>query len=64
MPAPRTIHRGVRKLLPGTLATWRTPRQEPEVQTYWSAEDVMLQGHAQPLAIGADDAVERLDAGS
>ncbi|MDP3223371.1 MAG: asparagine synthase (glutamine-hydrolyzing), partial [Rubrivivax sp.] len=61
VPAPWTIHEGIRKLPPGTLATLRSPEAEPELQRYWSAEDLMLQGHRQPLALGPDEAGDRLE---
>jgi asparagine synthase (glutamine-hydrolysing) len=60
VPSPYSIHRGIRKLPPGTLATLCADA-EPDVQPYWSAVEVMLQGQAAPLPIDASEAVDRLE---
>jgi asparagine synthase (glutamine-hydrolysing) len=62
VPSPWTIYRGIRKLPPGTLAILRGPFTEPELQPYWSATEVMMRGHAAPLQIGPDEAVDQLEA--
>ncbi len=62
VPAPHTIHSGIRKLPPGTLAVLRAPDAEPEIRPYWSAQDVMLQGHRSPLEVSPAEAVDRLEA--
>jgi asparagine synthase (glutamine-hydrolysing) len=62
VPAPYTIHRGLRKLMPGTLAVFRAEAADPDIQSYWSATEAMLRGHASPLDIGPDEAVDRLNA--
>jgi asparagine synthase (glutamine-hydrolysing) len=61
VPTPYTIHRGLRKLPPGTLARFRADTAEPDVQAYWSATDAMLRGSASVLDIGPDEAVDRLE---
>ncbi len=62
VPAPWTIHPGIRKLPPGALAVLRAPDAEPEIHRYWSADEVMLRGYRTPLRLGPDEAVDRLDA--
>jgi asparagine synthase (glutamine-hydrolysing) len=62
VPAPWTIYEGIRKLPPGTVAVLRAPDAEAEIRRYWSAEEVMLRGQRSPLALGADEAVDRLEA--
>jgi asparagine synthase (glutamine-hydrolysing) len=56
IPAPNTIWRGVRKLLPGhfvkmTAAT--TPGALPEQRSYWSAADAVARARQHPLS-GSD----------
>ncbi len=63
VPAPHTIYRGVRKLLPGTVltvaasggATTTAPR------AYWSAKDVAEAGLADPLDASPLEVVDELD---
>ena len=52
VPAPRTIHQGIRKLEPGHLLTWRAGKTE--VRPYWRPQ--VVGGHAPT----ADEAVEEL----
>ena len=40
IPAPRSIYRGISKLLPGSMLTLRDPHAEPVVERYWSAAEV------------------------
>jgi asparagine synthase (glutamine-hydrolysing) len=61
VPAPWTIHVGIRKLPPGTLAVLRSPEADAEIRPYWSAEEVMLRGQRDPLDLSPDDAVDRLE---
>ena len=53
VPAPFSIYEGIRKLLPGHVASVREGR-EPVVSPYWSLEDVARAGMADPLA-GSDE---------
>lgn len=62
VPAPWTIHRGVRKLPPGTIASFDAGTEAPVIEPYWSAVETMLRGHAAPLDLGPDEAVDRLEA--
>ncbi len=53
VPAPRTLHRGIRKLPPGHILRWRDGRIA-ELRTYWQPE---FAGARRPTL---DDAVEEL----
>lgn len=61
IPAPHSIYKGIHKLKPGTMATYRSGQTEPKVTTYWSARDVWLDGEQRPFAGSMDDAVNELD---
>ncbi|MBK6899726.1 MAG: asparagine synthase (glutamine-hydrolyzing) [bacterium] len=64
VPAPASIYRGVRRLLPGSFLTLddRTARGAlPEPQIYWSVGGATAAGRAAPFAGGEDEAAEKLD---
>jgi asparagine synthase (glutamine-hydrolysing) len=63
IPAPYTIHEGVAKLAPGVLLTIDPARAgESTSRTYWSIEEAMARGEADPWRGSEDEAVEALDA--
>jgi len=53
-PGPSSIYRGVHKLPPGTMLTWRSGR-EHRIQSYWSLTEATVAGRTNPLT--ADDRV-------
>jgi asparagine synthase (glutamine-hydrolysing) len=60
--APRTMLRGVSKVVPGTILTFEAGR-EPSVSVYWSALEAAERGVAAPLDLDdrtAADELERL----
>jgi len=61
VPAPFTIHRGLRKVPPGHLLVLRGTSAPAELRCYWAAGEVMLRGHANPLQVGPEEAVDRLE---
>ncbi len=61
IPAPHSIYRGVRKLLPGTILTLRAPEAEPQTQTYWAVDEVWRRGAATPFPGGEDEAADELE---
>jgi asparagine synthase (glutamine-hydrolysing) len=64
IPAPHSIYRGVRKLLPGhvlRVPAGSTPG-EAAPKAFWSARDVVQAGGDAPLQLDDAEAVERLDA--
>jgi asparagine synthase (glutamine-hydrolysing) len=63
IPAPYSIYRGVRKLLPGTIATLSSPQSRDVSSTaYWSAREVAERGTADPFTGTGVEAIEQLDA--
>ena len=63
IPAPYTIYEGIRKLVPGTLATIKPPYTENDLseRPYWSVKDVALKGQANPFSGSFDEAVAELE---
>ena len=62
VPAPRTIFRRVRKLLPGHLLTITDPRSDlPGSVAYWAVRDAALAGENAPFEGDDRDAVDQLD---
>lgn len=62
IPAPWSIHSGIHKLPPGCFTVIHPDEKAPKVCSYWSAEQVALDGAASPLAIPPEEAVNRLEA--
>jgi asparagine synthase (glutamine-hydrolysing) len=62
VPAPCSIHEGIRKLPPGTMLRLGRPADAdlPPVP-YWSASDHALAGAREPLALSDREAVDALD---
>jgi asparagine synthase (glutamine-hydrolysing) len=60
VPAPYSIFRGVRKILPGTVLR-ATAGSEPVEEAYWSARDAALAGHETPWRGTEQDAAEELE---
>ncbi len=64
VPAPYSIYRGIRKLLPGHLLSIRFSnrrREIPPSREYWSARAVAEAGVRRPFSGSAGEAVESLD---
>lgn len=62
VPAPWSIHTGIRKLPPGTLLRVARPADaDAPPAAYWSANDAALAGAREPLELGDDEAVQALD---
>src|SRR5207244_4050657 len=63
VPAPYSIYRSVRKLLPGTILTIE-PGRGHELQppvSYWSAASIAAAAIEKPFTGSEDDAVEELE---
>ena len=64
IPAPNTIWRGVRKLLPGHLvkmAAATTPGALPEQRSYWSAADAVARARQHPLSVSDVELTDQLE---
>lgn len=64
VPAPFSIYRGIKKLPPATLITFRTglpTMRGAEPEPYWSAREVAERGTSNPLRLTDNEAIDRLD---
>lgn len=61
IPAPHSIYRGIRKLLPGTYLVLRPPGADGEIVAYWRASEHALAGASAPFEGSAGEAVERVE---
>ena len=61
VPAPRTIYRGVRKLLPGHILTVSSPSSIPESREYWSPTGAREAGRLDPFGGSEDEAADELE---
>ncbi len=64
IPAPDTIWRGVRKLLPGhlvTLSESSVPGALPGQRCYWSAADAVARARQHPLTTSDEEMTDRLE---
>lgn len=62
IPAPHSIHQGIRKLMPGTWLTVSLKQRDTEPRPYWSALDAAVSGvtHTR-LSLSPQDAVRELE---
>jgi asparagine synthase (glutamine-hydrolysing) len=60
VPAPRSIYRGICKLMPGTLLRVDADGSFGEPDPWWRLDEVIRQGDASPLAVGDSEAVDLL----
>jgi asparagine synthase (glutamine-hydrolysing) len=59
VPAPRSIHRGIAKLPPGTwIEVDPASRSLPDPQPYWSAREAARRGLAEPFEGSPEEAVD------
>jgi asparagine synthase (glutamine-hydrolysing) len=61
VPDPRSIYRGVYKLLPGTMLEIDEHGQHGEPVAYWSAEEMMATSRARPFSGSDADAIDTLE---
>lgn len=61
VPAPLSIYRGVSKLPPGTLATIRLDRPEPQIEAYWTVRQAVNDGQRTPFGGSPQEAVDALE---
>jgi len=60
IPPPRTIYRGVQKLRPGTILSWK-PGQKAQERPYWDLCSVAVNGQSRLLDVSDFDAIAQLD---
>jgi asparagine synthase (glutamine-hydrolysing) len=61
VPAPYSIYRGIRKLLPGTILTLDAATGRAETSVYWSARDAALRGAARPFEGSREEAAGEVE---
>jgi asparagine synthase (glutamine-hydrolysing) len=62
VPAPWSIHHGIRKLPPGCWLEMARPADaNGEPQRYWDVRALAVEGDGDPLALGDAEAVQQLD---
>jgi len=65
IPAPRSIHRGIKKLVPGEILTVRpddvATGDLPTAAPYWSVRDAYEHARANPFRGSSEDAVGEVD---
>jgi asparagine synthase (glutamine-hydrolysing) len=64
IPAPETIWRGIRKLMPGHLLTVKDgikPGTVPTQRCYWSAAEAVARARANPLTVSVPEMIEQLE---
>jgi asparagine synthase (glutamine-hydrolysing) len=61
IPAPWSIHQGIRKLPPGTWLRLGHDQREAKPVPYWSLAEVAEHGTGNPFAGSADEAVDELE---
>lgn len=61
IPAPHSIYRGIRKLVPGAFATLEAGAEEPRIERYWSAREAAEQGLRTPFEGSESEALQQLE---
>ena len=61
IPAPYSIYRGIRKVVPGALTTVSLDRRQEQSTRYWDLRDVVAAGLERPFRGDRSDAVSELD---
>jgi asparagine synthase (glutamine-hydrolysing) len=62
VPSPFTIYTGIRKLPPGTILSLASPDdRDAQPAAFWSAEEVVARGAADPFRGTDEEAAEELD---
>src|SRR5207248_2237216 len=61
VPTPRSIYRGISKLVPGTLVSVSVANRSPQAVAYWQLSEVAVRGMQQPFTGSEDDALAGLE---
>lgn len=62
IPSPQSIYEGIYKLPPGCILSISTKQPSPQVTSYWSARETVLNGTRQRLDVSPEEAVDQLEA--
>jgi len=62
VPSPRSIYRGIHKLLPGTTLRIRREARDAQPAAYWSLQEVAARGLADPFTGSEPEARQGLEA--
>ncbi|MFL6717200.1 MAG: asparagine synthase (glutamine-hydrolyzing) [Burkholderiaceae bacterium] len=61
IPAPYSIYRGIRKLMPGSLLTVSLRNPAPRISHYWQAAAIAARGIADPIQADPQAALDQLE---
>ena len=61
VPAPYSIYRGIRKLLPGSYLTFDLVTANETSETYWDVANIARRGIERPFQGNAEDAVDQTE---
>ena len=61
VPAPSSIYRGIKKLLPGNYIVFKEPTDSFNCKTYWSLYDVMIKGIKNPIKSTEKEVCDELE---
>jgi asparagine synthase (glutamine-hydrolysing) len=61
IPAPHSIYRGIRKLMPGHYLSLRENEREARPEAYWSLRAIAVSGYENPFTGSDEEAVETLE---
>jgi asparagine synthase (glutamine-hydrolysing) len=61
IPAPYSIYKDIKKLLPGSLATISLAQRDPELVRYWDARQVLTTAMKNPFQGSGEEAVQQLE---
>jgi asparagine synthase (glutamine-hydrolysing) len=61
VPAPLSIYRHVRKVLPGSILTFSAGTEKPYRELFWSAIEVAQAGHGRPFQGSYEEALDALE---
>ncbi|MEY3759271.1 MAG: hypothetical protein RIR39_762 [Pseudomonadota bacterium] len=61
IPAPYSIYRNIKKLLPGSLLTVTLQNPDAQLIRYWDARKIVAEGHSNPFMGTEGEAVDELE---
>lgn len=61
VPAPYSIYKGIKKLLPGCIIVFRSPESDGEIRRFFSVDEVALAGKANLFDGSENDAIKAVE---